>query len=249
MPWYDFESNLGSYRWKSFYAQYNHIDVKDDRFKLSMLYGLEDELVAESKNLVEELRESFGVWISSIELDDCLPKIAFSPSDRFLNFNYTSTLQSVYGIPASQILHIDGNAENYDELVFGHGIEIPEQPQYDEEGNSLWTPFSDGEGAAMSPLYLFKKPVSDIILKNADYFSSLIGITEIVVIGHSLNNIDLPYFAKVNECCPSAQWYVTCYDEGDLVIFQQQLAKCGVAPERVQISLLCDSGHFLAFRN
>lgn len=32
-PWYDFEKNLGSYCWKSFYAQYNHIDVKDDELK------------------------------------------------------------------------------------------------------------------------------------------------------------------------------------------------------------------------
>ena len=38
----------------------------------------------------------------------------------FLNFNYTDTLEKVYGIPASNILYIHGNALRGNNLILGH---------------------------------------------------------------------------------------------------------------------------------
>jgi hypothetical protein len=40
---------------------------------------------------------------------------------RFLTFNYTPTLQRLYGVPESNVLHIHGRANLPDsDLIFGH---------------------------------------------------------------------------------------------------------------------------------
>lgn len=47
-------------------------------------------------------------WVESIDLSNCQrkSKIDFTSDDIFLNFNYTSTVESIYNIPEKQILHI-----------------------------------------------------------------------------------------------------------------------------------------------
>ena len=45
---------------------------------------------------------------------------AFFANDRFLTFNYTDTLECVYGIDAEKVLHFHGRAASGDELIVGH---------------------------------------------------------------------------------------------------------------------------------
>lgn len=232
-PWSDFENNLGSYDWEAFFDYFNEIDFTDDSFKQSMLYGLEDDLRQQAEDLVDGLAERFREWIVSIDVEGCERRIILFGSDRFFSFNYTSTLQRVYGIKEDKIFHVHGNANAYDELVFGHGVEIVEQPELDDEGNSLRTPISDSEGAAMSPLNAFKKPVPAIIEDNIEYFTSLSDVTEIVVIGHSLNDIDLPYFKIINDCAPNAEWKVTYFKSDEVMWFEKQMIKVGVYSDRL----------------
>ena len=52
-------------------------------------------------------------------------KIIASPylkDSLWLTFNYTHTLEDLYGIDSSLILHIHGDAENYyEKLIIGYG--------------------------------------------------------------------------------------------------------------------------------
>ncbi|WP_233080260.1 bacteriophage abortive infection AbiH family protein [Rheinheimera soli] len=233
IPWSDFENNLSSFDWESFFHNYNEIDFEDDTFKPSMLYGLEDELAEEADILVESIRDLFCEWISSIVVADCASQITFNDSDRFLNFNYTSTLQLVYRISDDRVFHIHGREGYYEDLVFGHGAEIVNEPEIDEEGNSLRTPFSDSQGAAKTPLHALKKPVDVIIHNHVSYFASLVDVTEILVIGHSLNDIDLPYFKKVSECAPTAKWTIVCYQESEFERVRLQLSLCNVSKQEL----------------
>lgn len=68
------------------------------------------------------IADLFSEWIDTIRIDEVEKNDDFSSlinpkKDLFLTFNYTSTLESVYG--AQRVCHIHG--EQGTELVFGHG--------------------------------------------------------------------------------------------------------------------------------
>ena len=117
--WGDFENDLGKFNWKSFYSAHNHIDVTAENFKPSMIYCIEDDLANESDEHVASIKSRFEEWIGDIDLSVAKKTINLCSESRYLSFNYTSTIQQVYGIDPKQILHIHGNAEQLDELIFG----------------------------------------------------------------------------------------------------------------------------------
>jgi len=93
--------------------QYNAGKVDDD-FK-ALLAGLDD-------------------WINEIETYSVNPSesLCFMPSDVFLNFNYTSTLQKLYGIGDEQVLYIHGRTVGT--KVLGHNDYIDTfMPDTDED--------------------------------------------------------------------------------------------------------------------
>lgn len=57
-----------------------------------------------------------------------------------------------------------------------------------------------------------KKKVSDILYFNSDYWNSLVNVDKVVVYGHSLANVDLPYFKKiVNSVQKNAEWFISIF--------------------------------------
>lgn len=227
-PWSDFENSLGHFRWQAFYATYNHIDVTSENFKPSEAFGLQDELAEQADSYVERLRDFFREWVEEIDISVAKRKLHISQSDRFITFNYTSTLQSVYGIDDERVSHVHGRADKFDELVFGHGETMEEEPELDENGDSNRTIFSDAEGAARYPFYALKKPVQEVLEKNQKMFLDASRSSEIVVIGHSFNYIDLPYFKEVVAHALGANWILCCFKEEEKITHVEMLVSCGV---------------------
>lgn len=239
-PWSDFENSLGTFDWVLFYEAHDHTDVTAEDFRPSDAFGLEDDLTEQADNLVDRLRERFKEWIDGIDVSVVARKMCFGQDDRFLTFNYTSTLQSAYGVDDDKIFHIHGRSDRCDELIFGHGETMKEEPELDENGDSNRTMFSDAEGAAKYPFYVYQKPVDEVIGRNGEYFESLRGVTDVVVIGHSLNVIDLPYFKKLAESTMGARWQVCCYRAEDEVHYIQQLLKCGTRRDDIRVCTYSD---------
>lgn len=138
------------------------------------------------------------------------------------------------------IFHIHGKADRYDDLIFGHGETMEEMPELDENGDSNRTMFSDAEAAAKRPFYALQKPVDDVLNEHMSLFRSLSSIQKIIVIGHSLNKIDLPYFEEIARQAPDANWTVCIYkpEEKDPAI--QALSKCGVPDGKIDICRYMD---------
>ncbi len=233
--WCDFENSLGRFDWKVFYDEHNHIDVASESFRPSFIYCLEDDLAEQTDQHVDSIRECFQEWVSEIDVTLAKRKLSFEKNAKFLTFNYTSTLQVVYGVSDKQVLHIHGKAEAFDELIFGHGDTMEEEVEFDEYGESNRTPFSDAEGAAKYPFYALQKPVETILGTHENYFESLGQINEIIVIGHSLNKIDLPYFARVAEKAPAGRWTVCCFTAKDEFKHVQALVQCGVLRKQIRL--------------
>ena len=124
---------------------------------------------------------------------------------RFLNFNYTRTLEDFYGIPSSNIIHIHGDLDD-GVLIFGHGedsIVIPEG--------------ADVLSRAMYRLSAAnRKPINQQLRKHEYFFKSLSSIKEIYFIGFNIrdeNGVDAPYFKEIFKQAPDVSIYVDQFDK------------------------------------
>ncbi|WP_316848849.1 bacteriophage abortive infection AbiH family protein [Pedobacter agri] len=222
--WRQFENDLSTFDWESFFNRYNHIDVGSESFRPSEAFGLEDELVQEGENIVESIKSAFREWIESLDypesISDDLLLGGFEENSKFITFNYTDTLERYYGIDANDILYIHNKADdNRGEIIFGHGTEQEPKPrpdELDEEGNSNRTMFTDAEDAARSVFYELQKDTGSVIVEHRDFLERLSGINGIVVLGHSLGKVDWPYLKYFKGLLPNAFWQFSYYGEQDM---------------------------------
>ncbi|WP_438403069.1 bacteriophage abortive infection AbiH family protein [Aeromonas veronii] len=234
-PWHDFENALGNFDAENFLSIHNEVDVNSEDFRPRDIYGLEDELTEQTKIHVSNIEEAFTDWVNSIDVTDTEQKIIFNTNSTFINFNYTSTLQSVYNIEDDHVLHIHGSAARHNALIFGHGENITEPSEFDKDGEYTGHMFSEAESIARYPLYALRKPVEAVLEKNEEYFYNLNNINDVVIIGHSLNNIDLPYFQRIKNQVGDVMWKVYCYQASDKEKHIQSLLKCGVSRGKIEI--------------
>ncbi|SDI14090.1 bacteriophage abortive infection AbiH family protein [Chryseobacterium jejuense] len=240
--WKDFENDLGTFDWKAFSDEINQIDVLDDNFRPSFIYGLEDDLEQETKILVNSIKEVFEDWLTDLNLEYTKRKLLLEEDSIFLNFNYTLTLEEVYQIPAGKILHIHGDVENnLGDLTFGHNKSLKTQPEFDSDGETTRTQFSDSEANAQQPFYALQKPVDDVLSENESFFKNLRETNEIIILGHSLNSVDMPYFANIKKyVVESSRWKVSFYSDGEKATHLNSLQKIGIDESRIEFFKMSD---------
>jgi hypothetical protein len=203
-------------------------------------FQYEVERIAEGLSF--KLRELFARWIRTIQipqLDDLPNKLStLDKNGLYLNFNYTSTLTSIYLIPTENILYIHGEANMKDtELVLGHArdpaeIESLNDPNRIEEQDSRET-----EGYAIIDDYFDKtfKQSEKIIQENNLFFSKLSEIEEIIVLGHSLSEVDWSYLeALVDATNHATRWTVACRNEDELLDKSAAVAKLNIPNDLIK---------------
>ena len=185
--WSDFETALGQYdinkvinwSWEDLFL--TTVSIGGQRFD-SPNFFLETQLD-------DIINETFSSWAKQIRTAD---KTVYNLSEDalFLTFNYTDTLETLYGIPEKQVLHIHGRASTGDKLILGHNRMIDPGEYWDDhiglrENNErmqrLWN---------MNDLC---KPFNDIIERNEEFFKLCDSVQDIHIIGHSCGEIDYPY--------------------------------------------------------
>jgi len=155
-------------------------------------------------SLSSTLRTQFVNWVRQIEIPDATSAqnrlSSLDINGRYLTFNYTSTLTSVYSVPAINILHIHGEAAMPDtDLVLGHAWNPSERKSLNdhsgvEEQDTRVTEAYDILDGYFSATF---KPSEKIIQENALFFAGLRNIEEVFVLGHSLSEVDHKYFEAV----------------------------------------------------
>ncbi|WP_333624545.1 bacteriophage abortive infection AbiH family protein [Sphingobacterium siyangense] len=224
--WKDFENDLATFNYRNLFNSYNHIDVMNESFSPSEAFGLEDDISENVGHLIDKMRSAFTEWIEAVEFPAKGPnQLQFPEKAYFINFNYTDTLEVLYGISKQNILYIHNNANDLQgDLIFGHGQlkeNDPADEELDKDGNSNRTIFTDSENAARYPFYAFMKNSEEILNDNKEYFSNLDGITEITVLGHSLGKPDWIYFKELKEIFHDAIWRISYYDASELSHLQE----------------------------
>lgn len=221
--------------WWQFESQLAHLDTDsllDDAGQYLGSYGAEDwsdaghhdyqyELDRVVEALSKTLRHRFGQWVRQLEIPQSASlagrMLPVRRDARYLTFNYTDTLQRVYGVPDTNVLHIHGAARQVDDQLilghgwkrsptdsFKHGIDHEEADTRVLEGNNI----IDGYFSATF------KPTDRVIAQHQSFFCSLSNIRTVLVMGHSLAEVDMPYLKEVlhrignNE----ARWKVSFYE-------------------------------------
>lgn len=108
---------------------FNVLDEDDDDFSAADYFAAQESATAQIYILTQELPRRFRKWISTLRpfslskpLDDIIKIEA-----RYINFNYTEFLETIYGVPQENILYIHGDRrDKKNKLVLGHGHGIDE---------------------------------------------------------------------------------------------------------------------------
>lgn len=166
-------------------------------------------------------------WIANIEISDKPLNIEIPPEAKYLTFNYTKTLEKLYHIHPSQILHIHGDVNN---PIFGHNQLIKE---YWNEHELLSEQTAKQKIiAGMNELH---KDVQGIIADNSGYFDSISDIDEIIIRGISYGPIDLPYFKKIKDSVkPNCLWKLSWHSQKDRLATKAFTESLGIEAELFQ---------------
>lgn len=212
--WSDLEVALGEYDEKSILSFCRPDEEFDLDHSLSSATRIEDSPMAIFQPMLRDFKEYFKEWVSSIEIEGIEKFIPLSTQCKYLSFNYTDTLESVYKIPADNIVHIHGSRLLKDEFVIGHN-------KY-RNPSDVWSNESIiFESQAMENIINwmndFVKDYKGNIGKYHTFFAQLASIKQVVVYGHSMNEIDWPYFEEIiNFSGNDIPWRVSYFSVTDI---------------------------------
>ena len=167
-------------------------------------------------------------------MNKCLKdnELNLSPKSFYLTFNYTNTLQSVYGILEANILHIHGSLK--ESLVNGEPLQFGNPEVYAERlKNRLENKYADNTWGswitdAIPTIVDLCKALTKNLKQNYDSLKNFIQnqkFDEVVVMGHSFMSVDKPYYDDIlipylGEC----KWTFYVYDDNnkkDVLKFKQ----------------------------
>lgn len=210
--WSNFEEALGEIEPDQAYDQAtSHLPPFDYEFR--EVYQREDAVDNEVLTPLRELREELLRWLRSISLSGVGREFRLSSNSLYLTFNYTYLLEEVYGVSANRVLHIHGALMDEGDIVVGHNNRCVSLGSSLEEG--AWPFVVDACDSIFKIVNQYYKNVDLIIKANEPFWKSLVEIEEIVVFGHSYNEIDREYFHVVSENAPSAKWIMHTYTSDD----------------------------------
>lgn len=223
--WCDFETALGRYDFE-----------KAVNWDLDSLYIVEKQVGNVSYiigdpfyldvSINEIVSNSFIEWVKDIKLPK-EKKFHIANNAFFITFNYTETLEDIYGIEAKNILHLHGNRTENNQLIVGHR-------NYVDPVTAIRNDVSLRENneriqriCNLNELY---KPIEKIIDNNQHVWCKLNDVSQVIVIGHSCNEIDYLYFKKIADSIKNdSNWAFYCHSIEDKDRMQTLTKKLGIA--------------------
>ena len=239
--WSDFENSLARLNFSTYanikgnlfdpeYINDGSIDEKTD-------YASR-KVIEEFSAIKESLRMSFQKWLfeayGKLNIDK---KIPLQGEDSiFLSFNYTRTLEDIYGIKPEQISHIHGIIDDLDSMIVGHGLGLTELNDILERQKprvlgevlnkkfnlmtrlQLVTPRHKelATASALESIYSLKKDIDGCIKNNIQFFDVILDVKRIFVYGFSFSSIDMPYLEKIiRRTKPETHWVISWYSQDD----------------------------------
>lgn len=202
--WTDFEAALGRIDAHTAmeYLGNKYDNLETDRKAL-------DLATEEIRTLVYDVNSLMLEWSRHTPITIAQRLYNLSNASRYLTFNYTLTLEEGYDINTDQILHIHGKVSE-DNVIVGCERDVNRPLDNTNQGRRRYTKQINAE------FNHFNKPVDDLIEGYEDFFQSLTEVNRVVVIGHSLTEIDIPYISEVcQHVSPDTHWHFSAFSDKD----------------------------------
>ncbi len=172
--------------------------------------------VAYELDYYKELTSNLYDWIQSIDYSKAIhiKNTSIFENANFLTFNYTLTLERFYSIKPCNICHMHGAITGiHTNLIMGHGVDddYPFDDNDEEEWKKTSPRYIEARISMKKYINETRKPVDEIIKKNADFFNSNKNCDEIYILGFSFGEVDLPYIEKIISDSSNAKVFVTYY--------------------------------------
>lgn len=206
--WGDFEDALGhlDFSW-DLSDPSEHLDRDGEPNYFHAAYVNEDR-VNQLVKCVPQIRHFFSEWVETIDVAGADPKPEFQDlldphKDLFLNFNYTRTLEEIYGIP--DVCHIHGTLG--EDLLVGHGAGA----YFDKTYLSPYIGSEDGIELVQDAL---RKDTAGALKKHRAFFQKLSsGLSAVYSYGFSFGEVDEIYFEEIFRIADtsSVMWYLLNY--------------------------------------
>ncbi|MAZ03672.1 MAG: hypothetical protein CMN56_11095 [Sneathiella sp.] len=203
--WCEFERCLGLIDDEEF-GQRSREDISEYMQEI----GMDESLVIEFIENIASILDTFRKWVADIDLSQGRQgNFNFDPATVFVNFNYTETLETFFGVDVSRINYIHGSRTRSDCLIVGHD-ESPPDPQSKHDLPDIQNnPF-------YGYLRMTQKPVKTVLPKLSAWLNSHPNVELISVRGHSLGTVDWPYFQAISQKFPTANWSFSYFDSNGL---------------------------------
>lgn len=231
--WSDFESSLEediNYDSLAEIVGENTPNFASDDFRDRDWYDAQIYIEQDCDELLDSIRSGFEEWIESLHISEVKKVYELDKSAYFITFNYTEVLERVYRIAASNILHIHNKVG--EKLVFGHGKNSKDfnvkKALYgdekafldiDEDGNIESSEVGHeqfAENAVCAFYDKMRKHTEEIVPKQLDFMNTIPSISEIIVLGHSYNEIDLTYFKEIGKAITTTtKWTLHYFSDKD----------------------------------
>lgn len=209
--WSDLERALGNPDFQAaFEASTADIQLED---------GHEGRYIAQMEDAPEFLlgmmfdafHRVFEDWVNDIDNNvDPIPNLShFGGGNNYLSFNYTDTLEKVYGVPRNSINYIHGRRNSDDEIIVGHHAVVNAT---DHLSDDPMVYEYQGYDNIANEVNKQRKLTSDIIANNSEYWQSLGQVDKVMVYGHSLTDVDMDYFHEVAKHVKGVcEWHFSIY--------------------------------------
>ena len=198
------------------------------------------------QNLVRNLPLFFGNWIKSV---NSKINVNYHPLSNIINnsslyftFNYTLLLERSYKINAANICHIHNSVIDFTKdnhaIIVGHGADYAKLMKHVEESDSMASlehPYSSIDDINKE-IEKGAKKVIEIIESHYETFLKYTDIKHFIIMGFSLNDIDMPYIEKiieVNHYIDAADWTIYYHDEREKETLKKRLMNVGILEKKI----------------
>lgn len=195
--------------------------------------------------ITNELPKKFRKWIESLRVDSSARLLSnvVKPGAKYLNFNYTEFAETLYGVAG--VCYIHGCRKNRREkLILGHsyknyGVDVfVRMPRFKDKYKRAMVDAAFDDAMFHAGWYEQEttKNSGQIIKKHEDFFTGLSNINTVIVIGHSLSQVDMEYFEKIRSIVHrDTKWIFSCHDSGGLKSIGAFVKRMSIGADKVTV--------------
>lgn len=227
----------------------------DEDDSMAAYYGAIDTAFMPVEILINEFPQRFRKWVESLACNGSKPLDYLICKDaHYLNFNYTDFLETLYFVPGDKIKYIHGSRKKgphgrKENIVLGHVPNVDYLADYKPTPGMVPRYKNKWKRAMLDNAMdiaidrwvnayesTFTKHTPEIIRENADFFEAMSDMEKVITIGHSLSEVDYPYFKEIARSnSGKAKWFIGFHNYDDMTRLIGFVDEIGIEADKIMV--------------